>query len=178
MPLHHYIPDYNRLIQTILARGSNKDSQIHGIHHWMCVATIGYHLLIHDAAGDPIVVLLFALFHDSMRVNDWDDPDHGRRGGLFAHSLQGDLFTVSPDQLHLLLDACNGHTNGGTISDPTIGICWDSDRLNLWRIRRRPAPYYLSTAAARQYSTIEWAKEIQMQHHNWETIFSLFDSLS
>jgi len=35
-------------------------------------------------SADPDVVFCFALFHDSMRFNEFDDPEHGRRGGELA----------------------------------------------------------------------------------------------
>jgi hypothetical protein len=50
---------------------------------------------------------------------------------------------------------------GGTTSDPTIGACWDADRLDLWRLGRRPDPMLLSTPAARDPDTIEWARGLQ-----------------
>ena len=34
----------------------------------------------------------------------------------------------------LLAFACEEHTNGGIGPDPTVGVCWDADRLNLWRV--------------------------------------------
>jgi hypothetical protein len=52
----------------------------------------------------------------------------------------------------LLGFACEEHTNGGVSSDPTVGVCWDSDCLNLWRVGIRADPYGLSTEAARSAS--------------------------
>ena len=37
------------------------------------------------------MVALFALFHDSRRINEYCDDGHGRRGGEFARSLCGSL---------------------------------------------------------------------------------------
>lgn len=33
--------------------------------------------------------------------------------------------------------------------DPTLGVCWDADRVNLWRVGIRPDTFRLSTAAAK-----------------------------
>ena len=40
-------------------------------------------------------------------------------------------------------------------ADPTIGACWDADRLNLWRVGVAPARGMLSTAAARSAEVYE-----------------------
>ena len=46
--------------------------------------------------------------------------------------------------------ASNGHTGGGLSKDPTIGTCWDADRLDLPRVGVIPTPDFLSTAAAKK----------------------------
>jgi hypothetical protein len=53
------------------------------------------------------------------------------------------------------------HTEGETSQDSSIGACWDSDRLNLWRVGHEPDPRYLSTATARRPERIAWALELQ-----------------
>jgi hypothetical protein len=40
---------------------------------------------------------------------------------------------LTPEQLRLLRRACATHTHGITSDDPTIGVCWDADRLDLRR---------------------------------------------
>ena len=45
--------------------------------------------------------------------------------------------------------ASNGHTGGGLSKDPTIGTCWDADRLTLRRVGIEPAARYMSTAAGK-----------------------------
>ena len=46
---------------------------------------------------------------------------------------------------------------GLTRGDITVITCWDADRLDLGRVRKRPNPKYLCTEFAKQKSTIEWA---------------------
>ncbi|MDO8805866.1 MAG: hypothetical protein Q7R35_15715 [Elusimicrobiota bacterium] len=58
------------------------------------------------------VVQLFALFHDSRRLNDDHDPEHGARGAALAGEMNGKLFTLEKEELALLLDACLRHTRG------------------------------------------------------------------
>jgi uncharacterized protein len=42
------------------------------------------------------------------------------------------------------------HAEGHTSDDPTIGVCWDADRLDLGRVGMRPRARYMSTAAGRK----------------------------
>lgn len=87
----------------------------------------------------------FALLHDCRRVNESTDPEHGQRAAQYALTLALDL---RPDQLALLTQACARHELGEVTRDPTIGACWDADRLELSRLRRRPIARLLSTTAA------------------------------
>jgi hypothetical protein len=87
-----------------------------------------------------------------MRFNDKHDPLHGPREAELARELHGEAFDLDEERMRLLEFACEEHTNGGVSSDPTVGICWDSDRLNLWRVGIRPDLRWLSTEAARRAS--------------------------
>jgi HD superfamily phosphodiesterase len=77
------------LISDVHARSPLVHSKAHGDHHWRLVAWTGYQLLQQLTRVDPLVVLLFGLFHDSQRENEYDDPEHGRRGGELARELLG-----------------------------------------------------------------------------------------
>ena len=57
----------------------------------------------------------------------------------------------------MLATACAGHELGQVSDDPTIGVCWDADRLELSRLGRRPIPELLSTEAARDFALQEIA---------------------
>ena len=93
---------------------------------------------------------MFALFHDSRRINEDSDPDHGLRGAELARNLRGShLIHLNDAQFELLREACVHHTDGSTTTDPTIGCCWDADRLDLDRVGIEPEANYLSTAAGR-----------------------------
>ena len=52
-------------------------------------------------------------------------------------------------QVALLAEACRCHTEGKCSADPTIGTCWDADRLDLGRVGKRPDPKFLTTRSAR-----------------------------
>ncbi len=126
----------------------------HGIVHWARVLENG--LRIAEATGaDREVVTLFALFHDSRRVNEDQDDDHGLRGGDLARSLRGELIHLDDDRFALLYEACRLHTDGHTIGDRTLLACWDADRLDLGRVGITPDPWRLGTEAGRDL--LEWA---------------------
>jgi uncharacterized protein len=122
-------------------------------------------------AADPALVFLFALFHDSMRLNDDHDPLHGPRGAQLARELRGEVFDLEDEEMDLLSFACEEHTNGGLGPDPTVGGCWDADRLNLWRVGIRPNPRWLSTGAARSEERIMWARDLQREQLAWEDLY-------
>lgn len=110
--------------------------------------------------ADPLVVKLFAVFHDSRRESDGYDPFHGQRGAELARTLHGDLFEVQADQLELLCLACELHHQGAMSDDDTIGTCFDADRLELTRVGILPDPKLMCTQEgkllARQSQLPKW----------------------
>jgi uncharacterized protein len=126
----------------------------HGVVHWARVLENG--LRIAEANGaDREVVTLFALFHDSRRVNEDQDDGHGLRGGELARSLRGKLVQLDDDRFDLLFEACRLHTEGHTVGDRTLLACWDADRLDLGRVGITPDPRRLGTKAGR--NLLAWA---------------------
>ena len=168
------IPDARKVVDAVLERSTGKDSPIHGEGHWQRVAAAGLALLPETPDADPALVFLFALFHDSMRLNDNYDPLHGPRGAALARELCGEAFDLEEAEIGLLGFACEEHTNGGVDTDPTVGVCWDADRLNLWRVGIRPDPRFLSTEAARSEERIVWARHLQGEHFAWEELYRGF----
>jgi uncharacterized protein len=166
------VPDAPALVEAVLARASCS-SGLHGPSHWKCVAYVGYDLLRATPGCDPRVPLLFALFHDAMRENDGHDPDHGRRAAALARELHATVFHLEVSSLDLLLDALTYHADGRTSADPTIGTCWDADRLNLWRVSCRPRPDLLSTAAGREQRRIKAALGWLERCDSWADLFKL-----
>ena len=122
---------------------------VHGPRHWRRVERNG--LLVSRRSGAvQDVVRLFAVFHDSRREHDgWDDI-HGALGAAYAASLRGVLFDLSDSHFELLQFACTWHTHGQLSDDPTIGTCWDADRLDLGRVGTRPQAEYMSTEFGRE----------------------------
>jgi uncharacterized protein len=129
---------------------------IHGAPHWQRVRENGLRIAKHTGAN-KLIVELFAFLHDCCREDDRSDPGHGERAALFAESLRGNLLHLAEEDFALLHEAIRDHEIGRVRGDVTVITCWDADRLDLGRVRRRPIPTYLCTDFAKQKSTIEWA---------------------
>ena len=168
------IPDAARLVDAVLERSTGKHSSIHGESHWQRVTAAALPLLPRTPNADPALVFLFALFHDSMRLNDGHDPLHGPRGAALARELHGGPFELEDEEMDLLAFACEEHTNGGVGPNPTVGVGWDADRLNLWRVGIKPDPQFLSTQAARSEERIAWARNLQQEHFAWKDLNQAF----
>jgi len=137
----------------------------HGPGHWQRVAQNGIELANYTEGADVEVVTFFALFHDTMRQNEWSDPEHGKRGFELAQALGVEaLLTpaqrhkfgplgvealLTPAQRHKFGLAVVRHDFGEVESDPTIGCCWDADRLDLPRVGIVPDERLMSTEAGK-----------------------------
>ena len=144
------------LIQVIRKQFVLNWRGLHGAPHWVRVRENGLRLAETTGANTKVVEL-FAFLHDSRRLNDDSDYEHGKRAALFAQSLAGSLFELTESELEDLLTACRGHSDGLREGSVTVLTCWDADRLDLGRVGIKPNPHYLCTAAARDPLTIEWA---------------------
>jgi uncharacterized protein len=120
---------------------------IHGANHWARVLhhgkTIG-----ELRQADLLVVELFGFLHDSCRLNDGRDPQHGQRAADFAHGIHRDFYQLTPKQLDTLCFAMQHHSGGEVSTNTTIQTCWDSDRLDLGRVGIIPSPKFISAEGA------------------------------
>lgn len=98
---------------------------------------------------DLKVCRLFAILHDCRRQDENDDPAHGHRAADFMVRIQDDL-RLTEKQLDQLYSALTHHNSGQTSTDPTIGTCWDADRLELIRVGIVPDLKYFSTKVAKE----------------------------
>src|ERR1700760_2233686 len=114
------------------------EMSIHGPSHWMKVFNNATLLAQKTDRADLVVCQLFALLHDCAREDDGSDLKHGPRAASYAKELyQLKKLAISQEQLDLLCYACEHHTDGQISNDPTIGVCWDADRLDLPRVGMR-----------------------------------------
>jgi uncharacterized protein len=132
---------------------------VHGKDHWDRVERNVRMLAAVTPGADLDVCVWFARLHDTMRDNEYRDPAHGPRAAEIAREVWNDadnynldaldFQTLGRDQLDLLCDAIDRHDLGEVSDDPTIGVCWDADRLDLPRVGVEPNPALMSTKAGR-----------------------------
>lgn len=156
------------LIEAIRSRYALNWHCIHGVSHWARVRVNGLKLAARTGANHRVVEL-FAFLHDSCRLDDGHDREHGLRAARFSESLLGTHIFLSDQESELLLQACSGHTIGRTHDNVTVQTCWDADRLDLGRVGIVPDPVRLCTEAARDAAMIEWAyrRSIRQRHWSW-----------
>jgi uncharacterized protein len=147
------------LVSRILEGYALPRTGVHGVAHWARVLENGRRLAELTGGVDLDVIELFAIFHDSRRVNESVDWGHGKRGAELAVQLRGHAFELDDALFALLEYACNEHTAGKTDADRTVQVCWDSDRLDLLRVHIRPRASLLCTEAARRSSVMDWAND-------------------
>jgi len=137
------------LVAAVLPRAWRRDSPWHGEAHWRCVTATGLELGATVDGTDPVVVLCFGLLHDTRRENETYDPGHGGRAEAFAMELRAEgLLDLDDPRFESLGEALRLHSDGQVSADPTIGACWDADRLHLPRVSIEPDPTLFSTRAA------------------------------
>lgn len=149
---------HRELMQSILAEMFLHPRGIHGVGHWARVLENGMRLAELNQAN-PRVVQLFAVFHDSQRVCDYRDPEHGLRGAILAKRLRGKFFELSDEEFALLYEACEHHTAGRVVDEPTVQTCWDADRLDLGRVGCTPNPKYFGTPILQHPELVSWAHQ-------------------
>ncbi len=169
--INEIMDNMQAIMRTILDGYTLPLRGYHGVVHWARVLENGLRVAeVHGA--DVEVVTLFALFHDSRRVNEHRDPGHGLRGAELARSLRGTLVHLDDNRFESLFEACRLHTDGLTDADPTLQACWDADRLDLGRVGVTPAADRLCTDAGRDL--IKWADERAVSGHEPTHILSLW----
>ncbi len=157
---------HERLWQVVTSQHELHDFSIHGPDHWRRVERNGL-LLATTTGADVDIVRLFALFHDSRRIDDGYDEGHGARGAKYAKTLRNSEFEITDAQANLLYYACTWHTERLHHDDPTIGTCWDADRLDLTRIGAIPDARFMSTEIGREvcrYGSVE--KYLEFDHRS------------
>jgi uncharacterized protein len=153
--------DRKGLLKAVLKQFKVDRHGVHGPSHW---ARVRYHALTIGRAtkADLLVVELFAFLHDSRRLNEYVDPEHGSRAASYAKELNGTFFHLTHEQLEKLCYAMSLHSNGGIHIDPTIQTCWDADRLDLGRVGNKPRAKFLSKEGAKHIeSAYKWSLQAE-----------------
>ena len=122
---------------------------IHGVGHWSRVHRNGLYLAERIGANVHIIEL-FSILHDSRRLSEDVDSHHGLRAAEFVQELREKyLSDIGNSDFDLLIFACKYHNSKMTSNDVTVQVCWDADRLDLWRVGIKPEPKYFSTQIAK-----------------------------
>lgn len=131
----------------------------HGMPHWARVYENAMQIadMLNMDAEDRQVLALFSVLHDSERVTDGPDPDHGTRGAQIAEEMRGTYFQMSDRHFAFLHKACKYHNQPVTCADPVVQTCWDADRLDLGRLNIRIDTSFLSNSTGQNPSLIEAA---------------------
>lgn len=133
-------------------------SDIHDISHWKRVAVNGKLLCECFERRTPWftrkfkekpnlrVITLFAFLHDSHRVDDGCDMEHGPRAAKAISEIRNTLLSyLSDKEFWQLQEAIKYHTSATSHPDVTVATCFDADRLDLVRIGIQPNPQYMAT---------------------------------
>jgi uncharacterized protein len=164
--------DLTSLVDVALTQAWRRDSALHGDEHWRCVAASGLALAPWSDRVDRTLVFCFGLLHDTRRVNDAVDPEHGRRAASFAGELRADgVLPLDDARFAMLADALTRHSSGLVSEEPTTGTCWDADRLHLPRVSIQPRPELFSTRAAHGRAALAAAALLRTEGPPaWETL--------
>jgi uncharacterized protein len=116
----------------------------HGVEHWDRVAFFG--MMLYQEGADSDVIQAFAYLHDSERMNNEDDINHGKRASELIDLIRRtELRGMSNEQIAKLKRACELHTIERKTGDLTIDICFDADRMDLLRVGIMPKPERMAT---------------------------------
>jgi hypothetical protein len=167
------------VVDAVMARATPvaRESVDHGPRHWRDVARIAHALWSEGEGGLPEQLFLFALLHDSQRLSEHYDPDHGWRAAqLLAELVRANLIPgFADDELDDLEWALVHHDKGGLGESPLAKTCFDADRLTLWRVGIEPNPALLSTGSGKSRQFLDLGKLILLSpDETWEDIAGAF----
>lgn len=135
------------LFELAQSRFSLGPRSVHGVTHWNRVKNFGLAIAQINGANANVITH-FAYLHDACRDDDGTDELHGHRAAVWVTRLHHDqTLELSASEFMLLHDAIKWHCAGKTSKDPTIGACWDADRLDLLRVNVLPSERFFSTDA-------------------------------
>lgn len=99
---------------------TSRSSILHGPGHWGRVELHARAICGHMQIF-PVVPVLFAMVHDSQRIDDGADVWHGERAARFVREQRSRQFGfLSAEQLELLAEACVHHSDGQVSTHPIM----------------------------------------------------------
>lgn len=169
-------PVFQQAIEFAVGGSNFPESQLHGQDHWRAVAAQGI-ALATELKYPPkarYMALLFGLFHDSRRVNDDYDPEHGARAAqafkeFFSGEREALCDAVFLDQM---TDALVYHDKGRNHSDPMVSLGWDADRSCLGRCGITPALSFFSIVPERLFEGfVRLGGEHSYKAPSWDALY-------
>lgn len=158
------------VVAYVLEIAWRRGSHLHGESHWHAVAATGLDLAGQEPGADAELVFLFGLLHDTRRESDGEDAAHGPRAAMLARELEAAVLRLEPARLELLAVALERHAFGEVSGDPSVGACWDADRLHLPRVGYRVSASLLSTEAARRPASLAAAQLRGAEPVDWASL--------
>lgn len=139
---------------------------IHGVIHWTHVALNGQLLAQQDGVMYQIVLEYFSIFHDSCRINEGIDCDHGKRGAALAVKLRHHI-QLNESEFLILLNACSNHTSLRSSDCIISALCADADRLDIGRVcGSYPDHKQLLSPIAKDKKIIEQCYQRSLTHND------------
>ena len=151
------------------------DEGEHGFSHWARVIHNGLEISQENEAN-PNVIIAFGMFHDIKRENEYEDPEHGFRGGELLMSYKGRV-NLTLQELETARIACSGHTSELYSRDLDVGTCWDADRLDLYRVGKLPDVKYLNNDYSKRKEVIDEASDRAEEGYIPDWALDIYDEL-
>jgi len=169
--------EWNSAVEFAVGESLFPESIYHGEKHWQAVASQGLKIAEMCNLGQrgKAAAALFGLFHDSRRVNDGWDPDHGCMASdafwTWEEATSHGLPEVLVDDIRQSLVF---HDDGRTTKNLIIGLGWDADRSTLDRVGITPDFSYFSCVPAENFDAfIESAHAVSRTPPSWDEIYQL-----
>lgn len=150
------------IVKKIIDQFYIKDSFIHGVSHWSRVFYYGK-VLSELSTLDVENIAYFSIFHDSRRFNDDYDPEHGLRGAEFFRTFDR-IIKLSNEQKEVIYEACKIHNYQKQSDSLEVGVCLDSDRVDLIRVGITPNNDYLHSIHSKNDDFKKTSKDFSLNN--------------
>jgi uncharacterized protein len=168
--------DWDQLLAEARNGALLAHEKMHGEPHWRGVAWAGLKIreVFPSIRGDLLTA--FAVLHDCRRETDDRDPEHGDRAARVAVRSGTLKRLVGAEGRELVAEACRLHERGQTRPEtPTIGACWDADRVNLVRLGFRLDTRYFTVLSGEDGTLDALAGEARLivsDPPGWDALFN------
>lgn len=152
--IYQEFSEYIELLNIIKTNFKVDFYGIHGIYHWFYVYKNTQKLTDYYNINSS-VPKLFSILHDSKRVSELRDINHGPRAANFIKELYvNDILNINENDFERLIFACSNHTkldkSNPLADDIIVQICLDSDKLDITRVGKIVDSDYLFTPYAKE----------------------------